>query len=116
MTPIETLDALPDLTAKMHAQSPSTGMNLSGPYDIRIGRFARDVAAPFKLAMAEFGRTAPSWILVDPTRRSGVLWLRRITVVVVPARDLQAARDGKSSLPGDALSFLNRITPAPASP
>lgn len=112
MDQLKTLDALPDLTQTFLAKHPSMGMGLAGPDDMRLGRFAREIGSPFKLSSNVPGTTAPSYILVDPTRRSGFLWWRSATVVVVRAEELQAARAGKAPLPPNVLSFLNRLPPS----
>jgi hypothetical protein len=111
MDPLKTLDALPDLTRQLEARHPSMGMGLTGPDDLRLGRFVREVRVPFKLASHVVGTTAASYILVDPTRRSGFLWWRRATVVVARAEELQAARAGQAPLSPEVVSFLSKVAP-----
>ncbi len=107
--PLKTLDALPDLTQNLLAKYPSMGMGLAGPDDMRLGRFARETGTPFKLASNVAGATAPSYILVDPTRLSGFLWRRSFTVVAVDAAQIQGARAGKSPLSPDVVAFLKSV-------
>jgi hypothetical protein len=112
MDSLKAFDALPDRTMTLLARFPSMGMDLTGPRDSRIGLLAHEFDAPFKLSLRFSGRPSPTFVLVDPKRRTGFLWWKRVKTVVVGAEEIQAARSGLVPLSPDVVSFLDVSAPA----
>jgi hypothetical protein len=100
---------MPDKTLQLLARYPSMGMGLTGASDRRIDLVAQDTDGPFKVRFEQEDPAQPAWILVDPTRTTGVLWWRRSLRVVLRPDELSAAQTGVGSLSSPVAEFLKTV-------